>query len=239
MTKDIHPSAARLFDFAETRGLKTKAAIARALNQSDQTISNWEKRGVSKAGAMQAEQVIGCSANWILTGTGLSIAAAAGLNFLNPEGIAGLNKDLLYESPEPAPSPARSFSYPEISEVQAGSPIEAIDLLQPGEGDRHNSDAWAGPHGFWLRVRGESMNRSSGVSFPEGMLILVHPLVEPVSGQFVVAKVDSDVTFKQYVVDAGVRLLKPLNPAYPVQVMDNRWQLVGTVVDAKWPRSAF
>lgn len=138
-----------------------------------------------------------------------------------------------------APSPARSFSYPEISEVQAGSPIEAIDLLQPGEGDRHNSDAWAGPHGFWLRVRGESMNRSSGVSFPEGMLILVHPLVEPVSGQFVVAKVDSDVTFKQYVVDAGVRLLKPLNPAYPVQVMDSRWQLVGTVVDAKWPRSAF
>lgn len=136
-------------------------------------------------------------------------------------------------------APSRSFYYPEISEVMAGTPIEAIDLLQPGEGERHQSDAWAGTHGFWLRVKGDSMTRQNGVSFPEGMLILVAPQVEPRSGQFIVAKLDDSVTFKQYIEDAGVKFLKPLNTEYKQQEMRNEWQLVGTVVDAKWPKSIF
>lgn len=140
---------------------------------------------------------------------------------------------------DPGLGPCRSYEYPEISEVSAGSAIEAIDLLQPGEGDRHQSDAWAGPHGFWLRVRGDSMTRSSGISFPEGMIVLVSPCVEPTSGKFIVAKIGNDVTFKQYVVDAGVRYLKPLNPSFQQQIMDDRWQLVGAVIDAKWPKSIF
>lgn len=138
-----------------------------------------------------------------------------------------------------ATGPSRTYAYPEISEVQAGNAAEAIDLLQPGEGERHQSDAWAGENGFWLRVRGDSMTRSGGISFPEGMIVLVAPGIDPRSGQFIVAKVGNDVTFKQYVVDAGVRYLKPLNAAFQQQVMDDRWQLVGTVIDAKWPKSAF
>lgn len=140
---------------------------------------------------------------------------------------------------EAANGPHRSFLYPEISEVAAGSAMEAIDLLQPGEGERHQSDAWAGKHGFWLRVKGDSMTTGAGVSFPQGMLVLVSPEDMPVSGQFIVAKIGNDVTFKQYVIDAGVRYLKPLNAAYQQQVMDDRWTVVGTVIDAKWPKSIF
>lgn len=139
-----------------------------------------------------------------------------------------------------APGPARSFYYPEISEVAAGNAIEAIDLLQPGEGERHQSDAWAGPHGFWLRVRGDSMTRSSGISFPEGMIVLVLPGAEPEPGQFIIAKNSAnEVTFKQFIIDAGVRYMKPLNSAYQQQQMGDQWHVIGTVVDAKWPRSAF
>ncbi|MNG43674.1 HTH-type transcriptional regulator PrtR [compost metagenome] len=42
--------------------------LARALDESPQTITNWKKRGVSKAGAIKASALFGVSTNWILSG---------------------------------------------------------------------------------------------------------------------------------------------------------------------------
>lgn len=42
--------------------------LARALDESAQTITNWKKRGVSKAGAIKASAIFGVSTNWILSG---------------------------------------------------------------------------------------------------------------------------------------------------------------------------
>lgn len=198
------------------------SALAKACGVKIQSVYQWESGATKTLKAMslmKAANALGVSQVWLATGKG-QMQAADG-NVIN---------DI---------APSRSFYYPEISEVQAGNAAEAIDLLQPGEGERHQSDAWAGPHGFWLRVRGSSMTSSTGLSLNEGMLVLVAPGIEPRSGQVIVAKLGEDVTLKQYVVDAGLRLLRPFNPAYPTQVMDEKWQLVGTVVDAKWPRSAF
>lgn len=137
--------------------------------------------------------------------------------------------------------PSRSFSYPEISWVQAGAASEAMEMSNVAACPKHTSDVWAGENGFWLKVMGPSMTSHIGPSFPEGFLILVAPEFEPRSGQFVVAKlVDSnEATFKQFIRDSGEFYLKPLNPAFPTIPMDDTWVVVGTVVDGKMPKSIF
>lgn len=142
---------------------------------------------------------------------------------------------------EMALQPSRSFSYPEISWVQAGTASEAMELCNVAACEKHTSDVWAGDNGFWLKVMGPSMTSPAGPSFPEGFLILVAPEFEPRSGQFVVAKlIDSnEATFKQFIRDSGAFYLKPLNPSFPTIPMDDTWVVVGTVVDGKMPKSIF
>ena len=137
--------------------------------------------------------------------------------------------------------PSRSFAYPEISWVQAGIAKEAAEVGNLSTSPRHTSDVWAGEEAFWLRVVGASMTSATAHSFPEGSLILVAPDIEPRPGQFVVARMldTAEATFKQLVKDAGELFLKPLNPAYPMKPLDERWEIVGTVVDGKMPKSVF
>lgn len=137
--------------------------------------------------------------------------------------------------------PTRSFMYPEISWVQAGSAREAIEMSNIALCPQHSSDVWAGENAFWLRVSGNSMTSNSGNSFPEGFLILVAPDIEARPGQFVVARMidTNEATFKQLARDAGELYLKPLNPSYPTKPVDHTWEIVGTVVDGKMPKSVF
>lgn len=140
---------------------------------------------------------------------------------------------------EPAGGPTRFYEYPEISWVQAGAAREVLELSNVAASEMHPSDAWAGPNGFWLKVRGPSMTSPNGMSFSEGMVILVAPESDVESGQYVVAKMveTNETTFKQFVWDSGRAYLKPLNPAFPTVEVDGEWVIVGKVVDAKWPRS--
>ncbi|WP_257604190.1 LexA family transcriptional regulator [Pseudomonas tolaasii] len=133
------------------------------------------------------------------------------------------------------------FDFPEISWRQAGAGIRALKLSGTSSRITHKSEIFAGPLGFWLRVTGSSMVSTSEVSFPEGYLILVAPEVDPRPGQFVVARLiaSNEATFKQLVWDAGEFFMKPLNPAYPIKHMGDEWEIVGTVVDGKIPRSVF
>ena len=85
----MHEQMKRLYEAAAAlAGLKTQAEIARALNQSQQTVNNWEARGISKAGLLKAQSAIGCSATWLETGEApmaLALAAAhAGLDAGHP-----------------------------------------------------------------------------------------------------------------------------------------------------------
>lgn len=57
---------ARLYKIAlEKKGLAGQSALARELNESPQTVKNWESRGISKTGALKAQDVFGCDANWL------------------------------------------------------------------------------------------------------------------------------------------------------------------------------
>lgn len=68
----MHPSAVRLYEAAQGMEppITGQSAVARWLNVSPQNMTAWEKRGVSKAGALKAQQISGYSAAWILDGVG-------------------------------------------------------------------------------------------------------------------------------------------------------------------------
>jgi SOS-response transcriptional repressors (RecA-mediated autopeptidases) len=172
----------------------------------------------------------------------VTIAKACGVN---PEWLAngsgGMTADTsgFDANVEPVIGPLRFYEYPEISWVQAGAATEALELSNVAVCETHPSDAWAGPNGFWLKVKGPSMTAQGGVSFTEGMVILVAPGFDVENGHYCVAKMidTNEATFKQFIWDSGRAYLKPLNPAFSTVEVDDAWQIVGKVVDAKWPRS--
>ncbi|WP_256575242.1 XRE family transcriptional regulator [Pseudomonas sp. PA27(2017)] len=144
---------------------------------------------------------------------------------------------------EAQPEYKKVRTYPLISWIAAGNWAEACDNYMPGDGeDILESSANAGECGYWLTVRGDSMTSRSGFSFSEGTRILVQPEgFELISGKLYIAKLidTGETTFKSYIRDAGVEYLKPLNDQYPPIRIDSNVQIIGRVIDAKAPPSAF
>ncbi|SED98253.1 helix-turn-helix domain-containing protein [Pseudomonas anguilliseptica] len=129
--------------------------------------------------------------------------------------------------------------YPLISWVAAGCWEESCDNFNPGDADEWlRSDVNAGPHGYWLEVRGPSMLPT----FAPGMRILVKPEnFDLVSGKYYVAKLldTGETTFKQYLRDSGSGYLHPLNQVFAVIPITENVSIIGMVVDAKLPASIF
>lgn len=127
--------------------------------------------------------------------------------------------------------------YPLLSWVVAGSAVESSTSLPSGIADEWlTSTENAGPNGYWLAVKGRSMTSDTPPSFPEGTPILIRPEgFELISGKFYIARhtVTGEHTFKQYVLDAGVGYLVPLNPEYQTIALDENWEIVGRAIDAK------
>lgn len=74
----MHIQMERLYQAAkELHGITTQAELSRALNQSQQTVNNWETRGISNPGLLKAQAAIGCSATWLATGEGDMVPAPA------------------------------------------------------------------------------------------------------------------------------------------------------------------
>lgn len=71
----------RLYEFLKTNHkLEGQSAVAARLNMSPQTLNNWEGRGISKNGALQAQTIFGCNARWIISGIGPKLVAGEGLS---------------------------------------------------------------------------------------------------------------------------------------------------------------
>jgi SOS-response transcriptional repressor LexA len=227
----------RLQSRMKAQGL-TATDLSKATGVSKTTVSFWVNgtNGAKGANLLALAKALRCPPEWLSSGSGSPELEKRGhaLSGNQPADTEPSNVELALQ-------PTRSFSYPEISWVQAGSAREAMEVGNVALCPQHSSDVWAGENAFWLRVVGNSMSSSSGNSFPEGFLILVAPDIEPRPGQYVVARmIDSnEATFKQLVRDAGELYLKPLNPSYPTKAIDNTWEIVGTVVDGKMPKSVF
>jgi phage repressor protein C with HTH and peptisase S24 domain len=67
----MHPQMERLYTAAlELRRADNPSAVARLLEESPQTVHNWEGRGISAAGLLKAQKLVGCRAEWLATGQG-------------------------------------------------------------------------------------------------------------------------------------------------------------------------
>lgn len=128
---------------------------------------------------------------------------------------------------------SKGREFPLISWVQAGAWAEAMEPYTLDEIDEwYESDIKVFGKAFWLRVEGESMTAPSGVSIPEGTLVLVDTGREPINGSLVIAKmVDAnEATFKKLIIDGGQKYLKGLNPAWPMKEINGNCKIIGVAV---------
>lgn len=126
--------------------------------------------------------------------------------------------------------------YPLISSVQAGAWAEACEPYELEEvSEWYETTEKVIGKGFWLRVVGDSMTSPTGVSFPEGTMILVDTGRDHENKSLVVAKLTdvNEATFKRFVVDAGMHYLMPLNPTYKPIAINGNCKIIGVVIDAK------
>lgn len=121
----------------------------------------------------------------------------------------------------------RGFRYPVLAWLE-------LDGERPDESLVHQlSDYQARGKAFWLRVESDAMNAPSGLSVPEGMLILVDPGVPAAPGRLIVARQPGVGTvFRQWIEEGGLRYLRPLNPMYPTVACDPALEILGVVMRA-------
>lgn len=85
---------------------------------------------------------------------------------------------------------------------------------------------------YALRVKGDSMTSvSGGKSFQDGDIILVNPDASPKDGDFVIAIIgkSKEATLKQFVIDGGIKYLKPLNTQYPISSFEKGTAIIAVV----------
>jgi SOS-response transcriptional repressor LexA len=117
------------------------------------------------------------------------------------------------------PGPGIRSLHPVISWIEAREWAEiAEDYTPQDEGDLLPCPIKCSEESFVLRIRGISMEPK----FHDGDLIFVDPDVEPVHGKYVVVRLEdsNEATFKQLIVEDGMRYLKALNPDWPVPLLE-------------------
>jgi SOS-response transcriptional repressor LexA len=198
-------------EFGRRAGLGGKSAV-----------SQWERGETEPSGdsLLELRRALNLNDEWVREGKGPMFLPSPTARLVGR----------LYHAPSVAEAGATyGGKVPLISSVQAGSWREVIDNLPPGVGEDWVSAT--GPvkaHTYALRVTGDSMEPE----FPEGMILIVEPELEPQVGDFVIVRLDGDVTFKQLVQDSGEWFLKPLNPRYPIRPLPSGATFCGVVREA-------
>ena len=105
MNKEIHETVGRLYEAAkDLKNISNMSGLARLLNVSPQTIKNWEARGISSKGAIEAAEKIGFSINWLQTGEGSMRLAPA------QDEIKDIHRPMLWSSNDPLPEDDYTFA---------------------------------------------------------------------------------------------------------------------------------
>lgn len=88
---------------------------------------------------------------------------------------------------------------------------------------------------FAVKVEGDSMQSSSGISFPDGSTVIFDPDADPNNGDFVLCKLNEsdDVTFKQLIIDQGKHYLHPLNPRYMNMPVNKNISIMGVAIELR------
>ncbi|MFV0575968.1 MAG: LexA family protein [Vibrio sp.] len=194
----------------------TQKGLAAKVGVSHVTISQWEKEDTSPKGV-----------NLLKLAEVLQVSSA----YLVDDGLSNVTQ--LDIQP-----PSYRNEYPILGKVSAGKFREAIQTydLEYEPTTVKCSDA-----SYWLVVDGHSMTapQGTGVSFLEGMLILVDPNRDYSNNNYVVAYCENKhmATFKKISIEPEGTFLVPLNPdpTYKrINIADEFCEIAGVVVDAKW-----
>lgn len=228
-------------EYANTPAWGLGARLASITNRTPKAASKWlNGESMPSRASMQAiAEAFKVRLEWLQYGVGLMID---GSETSYPRAIAPARQIRENVNVWPVKPPHREMKeYPLISWIAAGCWAESCDNYQPGDGQEFiASTENAGDHGYWLEVKGDSMVPPDGFAFNDGTRILVRPEgFDLISGKLYVAKLieTGETTFKQYVRDAGIEYLKPLNPTYRTIVIDENVRIIGRVIDARPPKS--
>ncbi|MCX2780401.1 LexA family protein [Microbulbifer thermotolerans] len=200
--------------YARKAAKMTQQQLADRIGITKSAVSQVElgmSKGLSHTSLVRACRVLNLSPEWLSEGIGEMHASQQNNNNVSP-------------------GPEIRRSVPLISWVQAGEWSEVIDMHQPGLADEwRETTANVGPRAFALRVQGDSMTSPSGLSIPEGSVVIVDPDAVYNNGSIVVAKLEDtqEATLKRLVIDGPNKYLKPLNPAYSVIPINGNCRIIG------------
>ena len=233
----MHVQMKRLYEAAEAlAGLRTQAELARALNQSQQTVNNWEARGISKAGLLKAQGTIGCSATWLETGqppmalaprlvdgAAFAVAPAPGHPFLDDARAVRVGD-------EPDTIPIRRVTL----KLHAGvTGFETEPDLEDG-GVLHMPRAVIDAHKLVphqllaIRVRGQSMEP---MMFEDDVVVVNTADKTPISREIYAVNFNGEALVKQLVKRGSDWCLHSVNPDFgPINVRSGQCSIVGRVV---------
>jgi SOS-response transcriptional repressor LexA len=195
----------RLKQAREAAGISQRE-LARRSGLSQQLISKLENGLVeSTTEVFPFAEALGIDPRWLATGRG---------EMLPQTDAAGEVSVVAFL---PLISWVAAGNWRELAEP--GSPAEETRLIPVT--CRVSASAYA------LKVQGDSMEPV----FPNGSIIIVDPAGDARQGAYVVMRLDDakEATFKQLIEDGGNRLLKPLNPRYPIMPIRENATLCGVV----------
>jgi len=198
----------------------SQRVLGKTLGVSHATISLWETDMTKPNGQnlLHLARALKTTTEWLAYGAGSEESEEGSDNPLSKP-IELLAKRLPIISSSIASKWSKNLAIKEIE--------KDIDYEEAPSTSSNNS--------FWMRVDGDSMTATAGLSIQEGMLILVDPEIEPSNGKLVIAKLhgSEETTFKKLMIDAGMKFLKPLNQSYPTLTIDENCKIIGVVTEAK------
>lgn len=140
-----------------------------------------------------------------------------------------LGNPVIKENESSAKNPLPILSWEQTAEFADSSKLGRLEINEFVAHFFTDKSRWYG-----LRVNGDSMTASSSHSkcFHEGDIVIIDPDKTAVHGSYVIAVLprSKEATFKQYVVDGGLKYLKPLNSQYPITQIDESTHFCGVVV---------
>jgi phage repressor protein C with HTH and peptisase S24 domain len=215
-----HQPLDRLLEIARAHEIQGPAALARRLGETEQTVTNWGSRGVSKQGAMKAQAEFGVSANWLLTGIG-------------PKFVMGGEKPALIDLDN-------NPDYPAIRRVRfklsAGASGYGVEYSEDQGAPIVFGKAWYASNGykpeslFAVKVANGSMEPGL---FDGDTVVVNTDLKTPKDGIAFAVNYEGELVIKRLIRDAGQWWLSSDNPdqrKYPRKVCDENCEIIGRIV---------
>lgn len=206
--KNIHETVKRIYEFKNL----TQSELADAINESPQTVNNWEARGISKQGAFKVSTKLNLDIKWILTG----------------DGEPSMDRTVLTDTESRGVLSGRWVPVKSYSKMGMDGFYTEMDYLGNG-GDGYVPSLTGGKNSYAVRGSGQSMYPA----IRHGWYVVCDPEVDPTPTEFVEVQLkDGRRTIKEYIGIAGdVLHLLAVNGEERISLEMNEVDRIVAVVD--------